>query len=77
MYLGEIEDRRSKTDKRITELRERLKAAEGLAAGKACVYATGSFGRCEASVHSDLDLFIVGKRDGKPGPDGKEGMIQW
>jgi hypothetical protein len=26
-------------------------------------------------VHSDLDLFIVGKRDGKPGPDGKEGSL--
>jgi len=32
-----------------------------LAKGKACVYATGSFGRGEASSHSDLDLFIVGK----------------
>ena len=28
--------------------------------GKACVYVTGSFGRAEASPHSDLDLFIVG-----------------
>lgn len=27
----------------------------------ACVYLTGSFGRNEASEHSDLDLFIVGK----------------
>jgi hypothetical protein len=26
-------------------------------------------------VHSDLDLFIVGKRDGKVGPDGKEGSL--
>jgi hypothetical protein len=75
VYLGEIEDRRSKTDKRITELRERLKAAEGLAAGKACVYATGSFGRREAGQHSDLDLFILGKRDGKPGRDGIEGSL--
>ncbi|MBI1353448.1 MAG: hypothetical protein GC160_03815 [Acidobacteria bacterium] len=44
-----------------------------LARNKACVYVTGSFGRCEASAHSDLDLFIVGKRDGLRGPDGKEG----
>jgi len=43
--------------------------------GKACVYATGSFGRGEASSHSDLDLFIVGKRNGKPGPDQKEGSL--
>ena len=43
------------------ELAKRLEAAEALAGGKACVYATGSFGRCEASIHSDLDLFILGK----------------
>lgn len=29
------------------------------------MYATGSFGRCEASQYSDLDLFIVGKVDDK------------
>lgn len=73
--MGEIADRRSKTDERISELRSRLKAAEALAKGKACVYATGSFGRREASPHSDLDLFIVGKRDGKPGGDGIEGSL--
>jgi len=28
------------------------------------VYATGSFGRDEASKYSDLDLFIVGRSDG-------------
>lgn len=73
--MGEIADRRSQTDARISELRNRLKAAEGLATGKACVYATGSFGRREASPHSDLDLFIVGKRDGKPARDGIEGSL--
>jgi hypothetical protein len=57
------------------ELRDGLKAAEALAAGKACVYATGSFGRREAGPHSDLDLFILGKRDGKPGRDGIEGSL--
>ncbi|MHC2281058.1 hypothetical protein ACVME8_007701 [Bradyrhizobium diazoefficiens] len=39
------------------------------------MYATGSFGRGEASEHSDLDLFIVGKRNGKPGSDGKEASL--
>lgn len=34
-----------------------------MVAGKACVYATGSFGRGDASSHSDLDLFIVGRMD--------------
>jgi hypothetical protein len=52
-----------------------LKEAADLADGKACVYATGSFGRCEASRHSDLDLFILGKGDGKAGPDGVEGSL--
>jgi predicted nucleotidyltransferase len=70
--VGELSDRRTKTEARIHEIRGRLDAAEAIAFGKACVYATGSFGRGEAGTHSDLDLFIVGKRDGKPGPDGKE-----
>lgn len=43
--------------------------------GKACVYATGSFGRREAGPHSDLDLFMVGKRDGRPGREGIEGSL--
>jgi hypothetical protein len=52
-----------------------VNAVESLAAGKACVYATGSFGRCEASKFSDLDVFIVGKGDGKEGRDGKQGSL--
>jgi len=64
--LGELADRRAQTAGRLHELTSRLQAAESFAAGKACVYATGSFGRGEASAHSDLDLFILGKsrRDG-------------
>ena len=72
--LGELSDRRLQTTGRIAELQARLADAEAIAAGKACVYATGSFGRCEASKHSDLDLFIVGK-SGKAGSDGKEGSL--
>lgn len=71
--MGELSDRRAYTVERVKMLREKLKDAEAIAKGKACVYATGSFGRCEASKYSDLDLFIVGKKDGNPGPDGKEG----
>jgi hypothetical protein len=33
--------------------------APEICADRACVYATGSFGRREASEHSDIDLFIV------------------
>jgi predicted nucleotidyltransferase len=62
--MGEVlEARRSETTSRFEHLQKRLKDAEELAAGKACVYATGSFGRGEASKHSDLDLFIVGRLD--------------
>lgn len=73
--MSELGDRRFDTAARIAQLRERLKDASALAEGKACVYATGSFGRCEASQYSDLDLFIVGKRDRQLGPDGKEGSL--
>jgi len=73
--IDELAERRSKTAARIADLRGRLKAAEELAEGKACVFATGSFGRREAGPYSDLDIFIVGKKDGKPGPDGKEGSL--
>jgi predicted nucleotidyltransferase len=73
--VGELADRRFMTAARITELRDRLKSAETLAKGKACVFVTGSFGRREAGPYSDLDLFIVGKRDGIPASDGKEGSL--
>src|SRR5262245_52672945 len=73
--VGTIADRRTQTKDRLRVLRENVKAVESLAAGKACVYATGSFGRCEASKFSDLDVFIVGKGDGKEGRDGKQGSL--
>ncbi len=56
-----LEDRRSETKSRFEQLQKELRGAEKLAAKKACVYATGSFGRDEASKYSDLDLFIVGR----------------
>jgi len=74
-FVGELADRRSETAIRIADLRARLKAAESLAKGKACVFTTGSYGRCESSQHSDLDLFIVGKNDGIPGRGGVQGSL--
>ncbi len=44
----------------MAELRAALESARPLVESRACVYLTGSFGRGEASRHSDLDLFIVG-----------------
>jgi predicted nucleotidyltransferase len=62
-----LESRRAETAKRFTELQIELSAAGRIAARRACVYATGSFGRGEAGQHSDLDLFIVGLDDnGRP-----------
>lgn len=46
---------------RLETLTNSLTNADSFLEGKACVYATGSFGRLEASQYSDLDLFIVGK----------------
>lgn len=56
-----LEQRRTDTAKRIEELRGRLPNAEKLCGSRACVYATGSFSRGEASPESDLDLFIAGQ----------------
>ena len=50
---------RQASEERFTQLKSDLEDAEPLIAGKACVYATGSFGRFEAGSTSDLDLFIV------------------
>jgi hypothetical protein len=61
--VNELESRRSFTAQRLNDLRGRLVEAEARVGDKARVYATGSFGRGEASTHSDLDLFIVGKDD--------------
>lgn len=71
--MTELSNRRSQTEDRIREMRERLRDAEKYADGKACVYMTGSFGRGEASRHSDLDLFIVGKSSESESRSGKRG----
>jgi predicted nucleotidyltransferase len=56
-----LQQRRIRTDQRVIELGEWLTAAgaDALTGGSACVYATGSVGRGEASEHSDLDVFVV------------------
>lgn len=69
--MDELERRRSYTNERLAEIRSALEASEATVRGRACVYATGSFGRGEASEYSDLDLFIVGlskgsEEDGEP-----------
>lgn len=73
--MGELARRRSETAKQIRRIQGHLKEARALVRGKACVFATGSFGRGEASAHSDLDVFIVGRKNGKPGTAGVEGSL--
>lgn len=58
-----IDGRRQFSDERFQLLRNSLDKAEEICGDKACVYATGSFGRREASAHSDIDLFIVSSSD--------------
>lgn len=61
--MSELEARREYSSKKIMEIRSKFVRAAKFASGKACVYATGSFGRCEASEYSDLDVFIAGKSE--------------
>lgn len=61
-YLKQV---REDSLRRFESLRADLASAEELVEGKACVYATGSFGRMEAGPYSDLDLFIVVETDQK------------
>ncbi|MDQ0395833.1 nucleotidyltransferase domain-containing protein [Labrys monachus] len=59
--MNQLESRRAYTRERTIALQSELNSARTLLDGKACVYATGSFGRLEANQNSDLDLFIVGR----------------
>ena len=55
-----FDDRRAFTKKKIFELDEAILGVHHLIDEKACIYATGSYGRLEATEHSDLDAFILG-----------------
>ncbi len=70
-----LNERRTKTSERIQLLRHDLTDAEERCRDKACVYATGSFGRGEATPHSDLDLFIVGRTVGDS-KTGKKSLLR-
>jgi predicted nucleotidyltransferase len=64
-----LDARRLQTTSRLNALRGKLGEAEKVAKHQACVYVTGSFGRGEASSHSDLDLFIAGRTVPVPGQE--------
>jgi predicted nucleotidyltransferase len=59
--MEEINNRREFSAAQFLKLQAALTEAIALAAKKACVCATGSYGRQEAGQKSDLDLFIVSK----------------
>ncbi|MFN7398289.1 MAG: nucleotidyltransferase domain-containing protein [Sandaracinobacter sp.] len=54
--LGHV---RAQSQERLAKVQSDLSETDKVFADKACVYATGSFGRLEAGSLSDLDLFIV------------------
>jgi hypothetical protein len=72
--MSELDRRRKYSTEKIIKLRNEFVGAEKFSSGRACVYATGSFGRLEASEHSDLDLFIAGKSEKVVRADGSEGV---
>lgn len=58
--MSVIERRVHFSQERLATLRERISDIGALRDRQdLCIYATGSFGRLEASEHSDLDLFFV------------------
>ena len=55
-----IEERKAWSESKINQFRRAVKALpEVFGHNGLCIYVTGSFGRLEASEHSDLDLFFV------------------
>ena len=54
-----LDARRESTAERFEQIVNRVASLEALVDDFATVYATGSFGRGEASPNSDLDLFIL------------------
>jgi len=63
VVLKELVRRREFSLGKLDTLKASSEISKDIIAGKACVYATGSFGRSEASDESDLDLFIVGRSE--------------
>lgn len=55
----DLKARRDFTSEKLAQLRLTLKDVESKFGSNASVYATGSYGRCEAGADSDLDLFIA------------------
>lgn len=57
--MGEIEDRKFYSTGKLSEIIPLMFRAENIAGTAATIFVSGSYGRLEASVHSDLDAHIV------------------
>lgn len=60
--MSGIDQRKEYTEQRSTKFVAHLTSADNIVADHTSVIATGSYGRLEASEHSDLDLVIVSKQ---------------
>lgn len=57
-----LADRREYSENRLLKLSEKIREFEVLKdLPNLCIYVTGSYGRLEASKHSDIDLFFINK----------------
>ena len=55
-----LSERRGFSTRRLQEVQSSINDFDGLAnLPNLCIYVTGSYGRLEASPHSDLDLFFI------------------
>jgi len=51
---------------RLSVLRSQISKIDELSKNNLCIYTTGSYGRHEASVNSDIDLFFLDAKEEKP-----------
>lgn len=59
--LEEIERRSEHSKRKLEALKQRVEGPPPVATEAACAYVIGSYGRGEASEHSDLDLFLASR----------------
>jgi predicted nucleotidyltransferase len=55
----ELKEHKQFSERRIAELKDAIARIPELKKNKLCVFVTGSYGRLEASEHSDIDLFFL------------------
>ena len=61
-----LADHKAYSEERLNVIRERVQTIPELSKNSLCIFATGSYGRLEASENSDLDLFFLDSAEEKP-----------